>query len=79
LVEYVGVPSIKHATTTGSFLLGYPRLLPYFDQVFVEELYVALLMDGEDPRSHKGAFSALKVRYGNRYIEQLVRDLTKSR
>lgn len=78
LVEYVSVPSLKHAKKTGSFLLGYPGLLPYFDHEFVMDLLTALLTDGEDPRSHRNAFSGLKTRYGNRYIDQLVRELTAS-
>jgi len=78
LVEYVGVPSIKHGMTTASFVMAYPRLLPYFDKVFVTDLFTALLMDEEDPRSHKNAFAGLKRQFGDRNIEELVRELTAS-
>jgi len=77
LVTYVRVPSIDASTTTSGFLLGWPHVLVYFDRILVEDIFCALLADGENPRSYTEAFAGLEARYGNRNIEHTLNRLTR--
>jgi hypothetical protein len=72
LCEYLQVPSI---TTSQSFLMGWPRLLVYFDRIVLKDIFAALLAENEDPRAHKEAFATLKERYGNSNIEYTLHEI----
>jgi hypothetical protein len=57
--------------------LGYRQLLVYLEQQLLEEMFIALLCDNENPKAYKESFSQIKDKYGDK-AEQLLKRLTRS-
>jgi hypothetical protein len=75
LIDYLKIPGIT--VTMERIILHSPCLPPYFDRVVLEDMFVAMLDDKEDPKAYKEAFSRLNVAYGG-YPERVLKQLIRS-
>lgn len=75
LIDYLKIPGIT--VTMERIILHSPCLPPYFDRVVLEDMFVAMLDEKEDPKAYKEAFSRLNVAYGG-YPERVLKQLIRS-
>jgi hypothetical protein len=75
LIDYLKIPGIT--VTMERIILQSPCLPPYFDRVVLEDMFVAMLDDKEDPKAYEEAFSRLNVAYGG-YPERVLKQLVRS-
>jgi hypothetical protein len=78
LLRHLGGPFLSSGGNEISLSLGFVRLREYFDKHLLEDLFVALLADQEDPKTYKEAFSGVKERYKKYNPEGLLKKLTRS-
>jgi hypothetical protein len=75
-VDYLKIPRPGSSNAMSTLLLA-PSLNVYFDRIFLKDMFIELLANGENPKTYKEVYANISDRYRKNYVENLLNFLIK--